>query len=57
MHYIVFIPAYNAEEWITRCLKSVLDQDHTNFEVLCIDDASTDNTGSIMEAMRPAFEA
>ena len=38
------IPVYNAEEYIERCLYSVLDQTFDDFEVLVVDDRGTDNS-------------
>ena len=40
----LIIPSYNNEEWVEYNLASVLNQRYTNFEVLYIDDASTDAT-------------
>lgn len=45
----IIIPVYNAEKYIIRCLESVLNQTYTNFEVLLIDDGSTDNSGKICD--------
>lgn len=42
----VIIPAYNAEKMIGSTLQSILEQDYENIEVIIIDDASTDNTGT-----------
>lgn len=42
----VIIPCYNVEEYIDECLTSVINQDYTNIEIICIDDCSTDNTFS-----------
>lgn len=36
----VIIPAYNTEKYIEKCLKSVLNQTYTNFEIIVIDDSS-----------------
>src|SRR5262245_43338618 len=38
------LPMFNAREWIDLCLTGVLAQAHANLEVLCVDDASTDDT-------------
>ncbi|WP_283680612.1 glycosyltransferase [Parablautia sp. Marseille-Q6255] len=46
----IIIPVYNAEMTIVRCLDSVLKQEYTDFEVLIIDDGSTDNSGSICDS-------
>jgi glycosyltransferase involved in cell wall biosynthesis len=45
----IVIPVYNAAEWIKRCLWSVMNQNYKNWELVIIDDASTDNTGNIIE--------
>ena len=45
----VIVPAYNSEPFITRCLTSIAKQTYNRFEVLIVDDASTDNSGRIAE--------
>ena len=45
----VIIPAYNAEQYIERCLESVVKQTYKNLEIIVVDDGSTDNTGDICE--------
>jgi glycosyltransferase involved in cell wall biosynthesis len=44
----VFIPAFNADKTIRQAIDSVLAQTFTNFELILIDDASTDTTGVII---------
>lgn len=44
----VLIPAYNVESFIGECLDSILSQDMKNFEVLVVDDGSTDGTGGLL---------
>lgn len=46
----VIIPAYNIAQWLPRCIDSVLNQTHTNLEILLVDDGSEDATGSIVDA-------
>jgi glycosyltransferase involved in cell wall biosynthesis len=45
----VIVPAYNVEKYIDRCINSILSQDYRNFEVIIIDDCSTDNTLNIIK--------
>lgn len=45
----VIIPCYNAESTLEKCLNSVLNQDYENFEVIIINDGSTDSTSKIIE--------
>jgi glycosyltransferase involved in cell wall biosynthesis len=40
----IITPSYNNEEWVEYNLASVLNQTYTNYEVLYINDNSTDNT-------------
>ena len=40
----VIIPCYNVENYINECVKSVVNQDYEFIELICIDNASTDNT-------------
>ena len=45
----VIIPVYNASAFLSECLDSVLEQTHQNFELIIINDGSTDNTKSVIE--------
>lgn len=44
----VIIPVYNAELFLRTCLKSILNQTFKEFEILCIDDGSTDESLNIL---------
>lgn len=43
----VIVPVYNAQATIKYCIESILDQTYENFEVILVDDGSTDNSYSI----------
>ena len=45
----VIIPVYNTEKYLPECLNSVLSQTLRDIEVICIDDASPDNCGKILD--------
>lgn len=45
----IIVPVYNAETNLNRCLTSILNQEFRDFELLCIDDGSTDLSGSILD--------
>ena len=45
----VIIPIYNNEKYIQRCLDSILKQTFFNYDLILVDDGSSDNSGSICE--------
>jgi chlorobactene glucosyltransferase len=45
----IILPARNEEKYIARCLDSLLKQDYPNFEIIAINDSSTDRTEVIMQ--------
>ena len=51
----VIIPMYNAARFISQTLESLLYQTMTDFEVIVVDDCSTDNSVEVVERFVPKF--
>lgn len=45
----VIIPVYNVEAYLSRCLRSVINNTYNNLEIICVNDGSTDNCQVILE--------
>ena len=45
----VIIPTYNNERQLPRCIDSLLAQIYGNFELIAVDDGSTDGSGSVLD--------
>ena len=45
----VIIPVYKVEEYINRCIKSVVNQTYNNLEIILVDDGSPDNCPAICD--------
>jgi len=45
----VIVPIYNAQKYINNCIESILKQNYNKFELILVDDGSTDLTKSILE--------
>ena len=48
--YSVLISVYNGEKYLAECLDSVLVQSYTDFEIVAVDDGSTDSSGKILDS-------
>lgn len=47
----VVIPIYNAEEWVEKCINSVLEQTFKDYVIVCVDDESSDKTFDIVQGI------
>ena len=46
----VIVPIYNVEEYVEKCVMSIIAQSYRNLEIVLVDDGSTDNSGDICDA-------
>ena len=49
MRFSIIVPVYNVEDYIRECVESVLNQSYTDYELILVDDGSTDGSGSICD--------
>lgn len=49
IRFTIIIPLYNKEDYIEKCLVSILNQTYNNFEIIIIDDKSTDSSLKIVK--------
>ena len=52
----IIIPVYNVEQYIDKCVQSILKQDYTNWELILVNDGSRDNSGVICESYSNQFK-
>lgn len=45
----IIVPVYNAENYLDRCVQSLLNQTHKSVEIILVDDGSTDKSGTICD--------
>ena len=53
LHVSVLMPAYNTEKYIEEAIDSVLAQTYKDWDLLVVDDGSTDGTAAVVEKMMP----
>ena len=56
IRFSIIIPVWNNEEWLEKCFESILNQTYKNFEVIIVDDMSTDNGMKIIEKYQHLFQ-
>lgn len=45
----IIVPVYNIQNYIDKCIQSILSQNYTDYELILVDDGSTDNSGKICD--------
>lgn len=49
MKISIIVPVYNVEEYVEKCIESLIKQTYTDIEIIIVDDGSTDNSGRICD--------
>lgn len=52
----IVVPVYNVERYLRKCVDSLLAQDYSDYEIILVDDGSTDGCGAICDEYVHAFE-
>ena len=55
MLFSILIPVYNVEKYLEECLNSVLNQDFRDYEIIIVDDGSTDNSPQICDRYQKLY--
>lgn len=56
MYFSILVPVYNAEQFLPECIESALKQTYKNFEIILVDDGSTDASGAICDQYAAEYE-
>ena len=55
--FSLILPAYNVAPYLERCLRSILDQGMTDYEVILVDDGSRDDTPRLCDTFAEKYDS
>ena len=47
----IIVPVYNVEQYLERCVESLINQTYKNIEIILVDDGATDNSGQLCDEL------
>lgn len=56
MRFSIIVPIYNVENYLCECLDSIVDQTYKDYEIILVDDGSTDKSGVICDEYSEKYE-
>ena len=54
--FSIIVPVYNVEKYLPECVESLLNQQNVEYEILFVDDGSTDNSGELCDSYAKEYE-
>lgn len=54
--FSIIIPTYNVKEYLKKCIESIESQEYSDFEIILVDDGSTDGTSEICDALSDKYQ-
>jgi glycosyltransferase involved in cell wall biosynthesis len=51
IYFSIIVPVYNVEEYLKRCIESLIEQTYKNIEIILVDDGSTDNCSAMCDSL------
>mgnify|MGYP002536897364 CR=1 FL=1 len=55
MKFSIIIPVYNVEKYLKKCLTSIVQQNFNDYELILVDDGSTDMSGKICDEFEEKY--
>lgn len=54
--FSIILPVYNVAQYLKKCISSLIEQDFLNYEIILVDDGSTDSSGQICDEIAAQYE-
>lgn len=55
MKYSIIVPVYNVEDYLKKCLKSLINQNYDNYEIIIVNDGSTDDSQKLIDEFQKKY--
>ena len=56
LHLSIIIPVFNVEKYLEKCVESVINNNFINYEIILVNDGSTDNSGEICDQLKEKYK-
>lgn len=56
MLFYIIVPVYNASKYLAKCLDSLVSQNYKNYQIICVNDGSTDNSLSLINFYKSKYK-